>query len=635
MFAPRIAAVTVLALAFPALAQTTPTTFTYQGRLTEAGAPADGAYDMRFRVFNTLASPTGQLGSAICIDNVQVENGLFTVPLDFGVAALAPQAYLQIEVRRDDILANCNSGVYTTLTPRQFLAASPRSAATRGIEVAANGNAGFGGAPPDVGLALWGGVNVRDSENEGVFLLTDELVIANAENEDTVYRYDAPPLDRHTFFSGGTESLSVDSMGRVGIGLETPQAPVHLLSRINQAGFLRLQGSRQVSSGVGVLNGPRTASSVIAGTNNIAVWSNVDSGRVPDGTSAIATATGNTSVSTETPALTFSGFGFAIPADRIIVGITIEVFTNNSIAYPACDPEIVSTSVRVVPRSGGNLGSSFGASTATNAASQAVLGGPGQLFGTTWTPAQINSANFSLDVSASSSCADIINLPLGGSGAFPCPCGPSGQFRIDGVRVTIHTTTTGVGTETFNWSMGYGTGESTFSIAPNADLALPAMSITTDGRIGMGVLPDASTPSSTRLRVAGNIECASLIETSSHRFKTDITPLAGPLDAVLALKPVHFRWDADHGGASDIGFIAEDVANITPEIIALNEAGAAVGMNYGRIGVLAVGAIQELQARHAAEIAALRDDHARAIDALTARLAELEARLAPPAQPRP
>ncbi len=95
-------------------------------------------------------------------------------------------------------------------------------------------------------------------------------------------------------------------------------------------------------------------------------------------------------------------------------------------------------------------------------------------------------------------------------------------------------------------------------------------------------------------------------------------------------KPGCFRWDARHGGRSDLGLTAEEVREVLPELVWSDEAGGASGLNYGRVGVLAVGAIQEMQAgqeqlaqQHERELRALRAENAE----LAARLAKLEAML--------
>src|ERR1700690_4122191 len=69
----------VLVLALTAFAQTT--AFTYQGQLNSSNAPATGAYDFRFQIYNAVnAVVAGPLTNA----PVGVTNGLFTVMLDFG-----------------------------------------------------------------------------------------------------------------------------------------------------------------------------------------------------------------------------------------------------------------------------------------------------------------------------------------------------------------------------------------------------------------------------------------------------------------------------------------------------------------------------------------------------------------------
>ena len=53
-------------------------TFSYQGRLTDAGAPVTGAADLRFRLYDASAGGN-QVGSQITDTNVTVTGGLFNV----------------------------------------------------------------------------------------------------------------------------------------------------------------------------------------------------------------------------------------------------------------------------------------------------------------------------------------------------------------------------------------------------------------------------------------------------------------------------------------------------------------------------------------------------------------------------
>lgn len=105
-----------------ALAQTT--AFSYQGRLTDAGNPANGSFQMQFKLFDALAGGS-QIGSTIADVPVTASQGIFSVRLDFGANALnGANRWLEIAVRR-------NSGEsYVTLSPREQIASSPYAVRT-------------------------------------------------------------------------------------------------------------------------------------------------------------------------------------------------------------------------------------------------------------------------------------------------------------------------------------------------------------------------------------------------------------------------------------------------------------------------------------------------------------------------
>ncbi|MFA5652387.1 MAG: tail fiber domain-containing protein, partial [Candidatus Paceibacterota bacterium] len=54
---------------------------------------------------------------------------------------------------------------------------------------------------------------------------------------------------------------------------------------------------------------------------------------------------------------------------------------------------------------------------------------------------------------------------------------------------------------------------------------------------------------------------------SSIRWKNNITLIDDALDKILKLEGVYYDWDKEHGGLHDMGFIAEDVGVIIPEIV--------------------------------------------------------------------
>lgn len=95
--------------------------FNYNGRLADSGKAVTGAYDFRFALYDVVigGSPVGT-PATLLVGPVGVTNGLFTVTLDFGSAAIDGNArWLEIAVRPN------GGGTYTTLAPRQRLTPVP------------------------------------------------------------------------------------------------------------------------------------------------------------------------------------------------------------------------------------------------------------------------------------------------------------------------------------------------------------------------------------------------------------------------------------------------------------------------------------------------------------------------------
>ena len=117
------------AISFYAHAQGT--AFTYQGRLNTNGAPYSGSAEFQFTLWDAASG-----GNAVATNNptsfiATVDNGLFTVTLDFGISPFNGQPrFLQTEVRTV-------IGPFATLTPRQPLTATPY--ALRALNLGMNG----------------------------------------------------------------------------------------------------------------------------------------------------------------------------------------------------------------------------------------------------------------------------------------------------------------------------------------------------------------------------------------------------------------------------------------------------------------------------------------------------------------
>jgi hypothetical protein len=576
--------------------------------------PANGVFDVRFTPWSVASGPGTQLAPSVCVDDVVVVDGLFQVEVDFGAGPAwlnAASAFVQVDVRPDVTSGNCGGGSYTTLSPRQRVTAAPRSATTRGIVVSPDGKVGLGGFSPVRGLSMSGGVLIQDLNDEGITLSTNTLEVADA-NDEVAYRYSAPPVDRHDFLNAGEPTLTLASGGFIGLGTQSPEARVHMFSTLNRPSYALIESSRIVPPGTLFSTPARTPAAVNTVTLP-STWTSLDAARVSDGSLASSAATGAGGLGTYTSqAVRFSGFGFAVPSNATITGISITVSTSNQISYP-CTVTNASASVRATPRASTIVGTQALASIPDSTPGTATLGGVSQAFGQAWSPAQINDPTFAIDIDVRLTCKTLSSNFT----AVNCSCGPSGFYRIDGISVVVHYAIGSPLVEPSSWSVGVGPGSSTFAFAPTTDLSSPSLVLVQDGRVGVGVTPAGNT--GPRFEVAGDIRCVSLTETSTERFKTGVAALEGPLDAVLALRPVRFQWDSAHGGRGDVGLIAEEVAGVVPELVSRGEAGDVSGLNYGRVGVLAVGAIQAQQR--------IIEAQRREVERLTSSNAELVARL--------
>ncbi len=115
---PRIVMISLLLLfsAGSAFAQTP--SFTYQGRLTDGGAPANGNYDLQFALFDAVSG--GTLIGTQTQNAVSVSAGIFTVQLNFGANAFpGADRFLEISARPS------GGGSFTLLTTRQPITSTP------------------------------------------------------------------------------------------------------------------------------------------------------------------------------------------------------------------------------------------------------------------------------------------------------------------------------------------------------------------------------------------------------------------------------------------------------------------------------------------------------------------------------
>lgn len=113
-------------------------------------------------------------------------------------------------------------------------------------------------------------------------------------------------------------------------------------------------------------------------------------------------------------------------------------------------------------------------------------------------------------------------------------------------------------------------------------------------------------PTTYTLEVAGTIWAngstivAGSTTWSDARFKKNITPIENPITLVKGLKGVYYDWDYSaypdrkFSKGHQIGFIAQDIEKILPEVVLKGEDGF-LSVDYGKVTPLLLEAIKEQQ----------------------------------------
>jgi hypothetical protein len=209
----------------------------YQGRLTEAGNPSTGTYEMEFKLFDTPDVGTGtQQGATVSQAAVGATDGVFTVTLDFGVAVFdGSPRFLEISVKQAGA-----AGPLSTLTPRQAITPVPYAIhtlsagpAAGGVTSDASGNVAIGTNtfPPGVRLNVEGATRISPGGSGGYLQMGtpggETGLSVLGENRSDI-RFNGSTLTLAAGPGQGppgpTFGMTINTNGNVGIGMASPLA---------------------------------------------------------------------------------------------------------------------------------------------------------------------------------------------------------------------------------------------------------------------------------------------------------------------------------------------------------------------------------------------------------------------------
>ena len=73
---------------------------------------------------------------------------------------------------------------------------------------------------------------------------------------------------------------------------------------------------------------------------------------------------------------------------------------------------------------------------------------------------------------------------------------------------------------------------------------------------------------------------------SSRRFKKEMKPMDKASEAIMALKPVTFHYKSDKTGTPQFGLIAEEVAEVNPDLVVRDENGEIYTVRYDAVNAM-------------------------------------------------
>jgi len=175
-------------------------------------------------------------------------------------------------------------------------------------------------------------------------------------------------------------------------------------------------------------------------------------------------------------------------------------------------------------------------------------------------------------------------LHVAGAILTDIPTNEGGRIRI---LNTSKTGATAAEWSIFNMTSAYGNGLSFWRYYANGTNAGAAMWLADDGNVGIG-----TTAPSQRLTVfngttIGTYTTSGWQHVSDKRLKDEVEPIDEALNKIKQIKGVYFKWKTNHEASRQVGFLAQEVKEIIPELVLGEEGdikkGETLSMNYANL----------------------------------------------------
>ncbi len=569
----------------------------YQGKLTDtAGDPvADGDYLMIFRLYTSATGATNtniwEEVRSTAGDKATVVDGLFSVMIGSSTPLTGVDfnqtLYLGVEVCGTASLAGCDG----EMTPRKVLGSVPAAFVAK--ELDGSTDIGIGTTTP------FGQLNVASS-TKPQFVITDTAGGANAKHWYASSTNGSLAWGTvNDSLSSLTERIRFTNAGNVGIGTTSPYAKLSVVGETVST-YFTATSTTATSTFAGILSvGSSTPSgnpSFVVGTSFPSLFVSKSNGNVgvrTDNVSRydIGAFSGGASLSV------MSGDGLdnihAIRLESYNDGSTL-AFTRALDTQAA--PSLLSADADV------GMLTSYGYD------------------GTDYAP--LTTIKFSADNAGDIETGD--NDMPGRMTFHTTPDGsdnPLERMRIDNkgrigintavlsglspmTMLTVNGTTTG--TDGYSFVARTSADDDVLVVRNDVHVGIatssPWLSFSVNGQVGFSANLSAESGSDNVLCIDpttyevtdGGAACGA----SSQRFKNQIEDLDYGLADVLALRPVSFHYKAserrDGEDNRNVGFIAEEMVDVIPEVVEYDKEGLPGGIDYAKLTAVLAKAIQDL-----------------------------------------
>jgi hypothetical protein len=125
-----------------------------------------------------------------------------------------------------------------------------------------------------------------------------------------------------------------------------------------------------------------------------------------------------------------------------------------------------------------------------------------------------------------------------------------------------------------------------------------------DGNVFLGAGTSIPTNTGEKLKVdngttQGTYTTAGWAHSSDARLKDNVQPIGNPMELISKLNGVYYNWKTNKEAGRQLGFIAQDVKNVVPEVVVGKEGelekGETLGMVYQNLVPVLVEAMKELK----------------------------------------